>query len=128
MVSCLLFFFGDSFADLSACTLTSSPSSSPSPSTTSPPYITTINAPPSDKRNHLHPLPHLSPVAALGNKPAGSKWWYIAVMCVFAILFGIALFCTGWTIYLAVPHTAAGWRDISSLLDQSAFRVSRYTS
>jgi hypothetical protein len=41
----------------------------------------------------------------------------------FATLFAIALYCTAWTIYLAVPHTAAGWRDISSLLDQSAFRV-----
>lgn len=27
-------------------------------------------------------------VCALGNKPAGSKWWYIVVMTIFAALFG----------------------------------------
>ncbi|KAL8278351.1 hypothetical protein RQP46_009243 [Phenoliferia psychrophenolica] len=61
-------------------------------------------------------------ICALGNKPAGSKWWYILVMTVFAALFGIALYCAAWTIWLAVPHTEAGWRDIKSLLGQSAFR------
>lgn len=40
----------------------------------------------------------------------------------FAALFGIALYCTAWTIYLSVPHTLAGWRDIKALLSQSGFR------
>lgn len=35
----------------------------------------------------------------------------------------VALYCAAWTIWLAVPHTEAGWKDIASLLDQSAFRV-----
>lgn len=30
-------------------------------------------------------------VCALGNKPSGSRWWYILVMFVFAALFGIAV-------------------------------------
>lgn len=34
----------------------------------------------------------------------------------------VALYCTGWTIWLAVPHTLAGWKNIKSLLDESAFR------
>ncbi|GAA5900584.1 hypothetical protein JCM6882_000915 [Rhodosporidiobolus microsporus] len=61
-------------------------------------------------------------VCALGNKPAGSRVWYILVMLVFAILFCIAMYCTVWTIYWAVPHTTEGWSDVSALFDNSAFR------
>ncbi|SCV71014.1 BQ2448_3776 [Microbotryum intermedium] len=84
-------------------------------------------------------------VCALGNKPAGSKWLYVAVMTSFAVLFGsecskqpslespdvhqerlpfltVALYCTAWTIYLSVPHTLAGWKHIDELLQQSGFR------
>ncbi|GAA5985410.1 hypothetical protein JCM11641_000148 [Rhodosporidiobolus odoratus] len=61
-------------------------------------------------------------VCALGNKPSGSRIWYILVMLIFAILFCIALYCTAWTVYLAVPHTAAGWEDIDALINDSAFR------
>lgn len=59
---------------------------------------------------------------ALGNKPAGSKWWYLIIMFGFATLFGIALYCTVWTIYLAVPHTLEGWKNFDELLKQSGFR------
>ncbi|GAA6054572.1 putative Chitin synthase 1 (putative) [Rhodotorula toruloides] len=61
-------------------------------------------------------------VCALGNKPSGSRWWYILVMFVFAALFGIAIYCTGWVVYNSVPHTVAGWKDIKDLLATSAFR------
>ncbi|KAI5474977.1 chitin synthase, glycosyltransferase family 2 protein [Pseudohyphozyma bogoriensis] len=61
-------------------------------------------------------------VCALGNKPAGSKWWYVACMTMFAILFCISLYCCAWTIWLAVPHTLAGWKEIKTLLEESAFR------
>ncbi|KAK4055626.1 hypothetical protein OIV83_000172 [Microbotryomycetes sp. JL201] len=61
-------------------------------------------------------------VCALGNSPRASRWWYCAVMVCFAALFGIALYCTAWTIYLAVPHTLEGWKDITSLLKKSGFR------
>ncbi|KAM0748706.1 glycosyltransferase family 2 protein [Meredithblackwellia eburnea MCA 4105] len=61
-------------------------------------------------------------VCALGNKPAGSKWWYVLCMVIFSLIFAIALYCTAWTIWLAVPHTEAGWRNIKTLLAESAFR------
>ncbi|KAM0788848.1 hypothetical protein ACM66B_002933 [Microbotryomycetes sp. NB124-2] len=61
-------------------------------------------------------------ICALGNSPRASRWWYAAVMTCFAALFAIALYCTGWTIYLAVPHTLEGWKDIGALLKQSGFR------
>jgi chitin synthase len=43
-------------------------------------------------------------------------------MFCFALLFGIALYCTVWTIYLAVPHTLQGWKQFDELLKQSGFR------
>ncbi|GAA6029629.1 hypothetical protein JCM8097_000971 [Rhodosporidiobolus ruineniae] len=61
-------------------------------------------------------------VCALGNKPAGSRVWYIIVMLLFAALFLIALYCTGWTVYWSVPHTVAGWKDVDALLSNSGFR------
>jgi len=61
-------------------------------------------------------------VCSLGNRPSGSKFAYTAVIFFFAIIFGIALYCAGWTIWLAVPHTSAGWKHITTLLQQGAFR------
>ena len=39
----------------------------------------------------------------------------------FAICQGILLYCAGWTIYQTVPHTAAGWQDVSALFDNRTF-------
>ncbi|GAA5870574.1 hypothetical protein JCM8547_002051 [Rhodosporidiobolus lusitaniae] len=61
-------------------------------------------------------------VCSLGNKPAGSKYYYWAAVVVFAALFCLALYCTVWTIYWAVPHTVAGWEDVDALLSSSGFR------
>lgn len=61
-------------------------------------------------------------VVSLGNKPQGSRLAYIGVMVGFAVLFGIALYCTAWTIYLSVPHTLAGWKDIKALFAVPGFR------
>ena len=37
------------------------------------------------------------------------------------ILFGlcncVTLWCAGWTIYLALPHTVAGWEDFPKLVE-----------
>ncbi|BGP38938.1 hypothetical protein JCM10449v2_002876 [Rhodotorula kratochvilovae] len=60
-------------------------------------------------------------VCALGNKPSGSRWWYIAVMTTFALLFGIALYCTGWVVYHSVPHSIEGWQDTDALLSNRTF-------
>lgn len=34
----------------------------------------------------------------------------------FAIIFVLALYCIGWTIYLGVPHTVAGWKNFGNLI------------
>ena len=61
-------------------------------------------------------------ICALGNKPAASKWWYTLVIAIFAALFAIEFYCAIWTVYLAVPHTVAGWKDVSALMDNSVRR------
>lgn len=39
----------------------------------------------------------------------------------FAICQGILLYCAGYTVYQTVPHTAAGWRDVSTLFKNKTF-------
>jgi len=58
----------------------------------------------------------------LGNRPQGSNFAYVGCMLFFALIFGVGLYCAGWTIWLAVPHNFSGWKDIKTLLDESAFR------
>ncbi len=60
-------------------------------------------------------------VCALGNKPAASRWWYMFVVVVFAALFCIEFYCAGYTIWLAVPKTVAGWQDVDALMSNSVF-------
>jgi chitin synthase len=50
-------------------------------------------------------------VCSLGNRPQGSKWIYSLSMILFGFCNIITLWCAGFTVFLAVPHTAAGWRD-----------------
>jgi len=61
-------------------------------------------------------------VCSLGNRPAGSKFAYNAVVVSFALIFAMAVYCTAWVIYLAVPHTSAGWSNFVNLIKKSAFR------
>jgi len=61
-------------------------------------------------------------ICSLGNRPQGSRLMYIGSIVVFAALFAVALYCAGWTIYLVVPHTLAGWKDFGALFDKPAFR------
>ena len=39
----------------------------------------------------------------------------------FAICQGLLLYCAGWTVYQTVPHTAAGWTDVSGLFNNQTF-------
>lgn len=39
----------------------------------------------------------------------------------FAVCQGILLYCAGWTVYQAVPHTSEGWEDVSGLFDNKTF-------
>lgn len=55
-------------------------------------------------------------VCSLGNRPQGSKWIYSLCMVLFGICNVITLWCAGWTVYLAVPHTVAGWKDFPQLV------------
>lgn len=55
-------------------------------------------------------------VCSLGNRPQGSKWIYGLCMILFGICNVITLWCAGWTVYLAVPHTVAGWENFPHLV------------
>ncbi|EGO31066.1 glycosyltransferase family 2 protein [Serpula lacrymans var. lacrymans S7.9] len=62
-------------------------------------------------------------VCSLGNRPQGSKWIYALSMVLFGFCNIITLWCAGFTVYLAVPHTVAGWKDFPNLVaTNQAFR------
>ncbi|KAH7886159.1 glycosyltransferase family 2 protein [Phlebopus sp. FC_14] len=62
-------------------------------------------------------------VCSLGNRPQGSKWIYATAMLLFGLCNVITLWCAGYTVYLAVPHTVAGWKDFPHLVaSNQAFR------
>jgi len=58
----------------------------------------------------------------LGNRPQGSKWTYTIAIFLFGFCNIVTLWCAGWTVYLAVPHTLAGWEDYKRLLENPTFR------
>ncbi|OZJ02826.1 Chitin synthase 1 [Bifiguratus adelaidae] len=66
-------------------------------------------------------------IMAMGNRPQGSKWAYIASMVFFALLMGYMLFCAAWLTYLGI-NTAlqeadgSGASRVITLLGQSTFR------
>jgi len=55
-------------------------------------------------------------VCSLGNRPQGSKWIYTISMFLFGLCNVITTWCAGYTVFLAVPHTVAGWKDILNLI------------
>jgi len=55
-------------------------------------------------------------VCSLGNRPQGSKWIYALAMVLFGICNIITLWCAGFTVWLAVPHTLEGWEHFSQLI------------
>ncbi|OBZ78918.1 Chitin synthase 2 [Grifola frondosa] len=62
-------------------------------------------------------------VCSLGNRPQGSKWTYVICIILFGICNIITLWCAGYTVYMAVPHTVAGWKDFPNLVrTNSTFR------
>ncbi|TFY82854.1 hypothetical protein EWM64_g1158 [Hericium alpestre] len=56
-------------------------------------------------------------VCSLGNRPQGSKWTYALCVVLFGLCNVITLWCTGYTIYLALPHNVAGWKDFPHLVE-----------
>lgn len=62
-------------------------------------------------------------VCSLGNRPQGSKWTYSISMVLFGFCNVITLWCAGYTVYLAVPHTLDGWKNFPQLVrDNETFR------
>ncbi|TBU49278.1 chitin synthase [Dichomitus squalens] len=59
-------------------------------------------------------------VCSLGNRPQGSKWTYTVCIVLFGLCNVITLWCAGYTVYLAVPHTVAGWKDFPHLVETNA--------
>ncbi|KAF9451389.1 glycosyltransferase family 2 protein [Macrolepiota fuliginosa MF-IS2] len=55
-------------------------------------------------------------VCSLGNRPQGSKWAYTLAMFMFGLCNIIATWCAAYTVYLAVPHDVAGWKDFPNLV------------
>ncbi|TFK41905.1 glycosyltransferase family 2 protein [Crucibulum laeve] len=55
-------------------------------------------------------------VCSLGNRPQGSKWTYTSAMFLFGLCNIITMWCAGYTVYLAVPHTLDGWKDLPNLI------------
>lgn len=55
-------------------------------------------------------------VCSLGNRPQGSKWTYSIAMILFGLCNIITTWCAAFTVYLAVPHDVAGWKDFPQLL------------
>lgn len=64
----------------------------------------------------------ISLICSLGNRPQGSKWTYSLCILAFGLCNIIALWCAGFTVYLAVPHTVAGWEDVKGLFANKTFR------
>ncbi|KAH8835645.1 chitin synthase [Flagelloscypha sp. PMI_526] len=59
-------------------------------------------------------------VCSLGNRPQGSKKTYWLAVVLFGLCNIITLWCAGYTIYLAVPHTLEEWKDLPSLITENA--------
>ncbi|KAG6851356.1 hypothetical protein H0H93_005754 [Arthromyces matolae] len=55
-------------------------------------------------------------VCSLGNRPQGSKWIYTTAIILFGLCNIITMWCAGYTVYLAVPHTVDGWKNIVDLI------------
>ncbi|KXN88901.1 Chitin synthase 2 [Leucoagaricus sp. SymC.cos] len=58
-------------------------------------------------------------VCSLGNRPQGSKWAYTISMFLFGLCNIIATWCAAYTVYLAVPHDVAGWKNFPDLIQHN---------
>ncbi|QRV83038.1 chitin synthase [Ceratobasidium sp. AG-Ba] len=61
-------------------------------------------------------------ICSLGNRPQGSKFTYGASVVLFGLCNVITLWCAGFTVYLAVPHSLSEWANFEKLLDNRTFR------
>ncbi|KAF8748992.1 Chitin synthase [Rhizoctonia solani] len=62
-------------------------------------------------------------ICSLGNRPQGSKATYAACIILFGICNLIALWCAGFTVYMALPHSASEWANVPArLFENRTFR------
>ncbi|KAG9092245.1 Chitin synthase, class 2 [Ceratobasidium sp. UAMH 11750] len=61
-------------------------------------------------------------ICSLGNRPQGSKFTYGTAVVLFGFCNIITLWCAGFTVYLAVPHSLAEWANFDKLLENRTFR------
>jgi chitin synthase len=62
-------------------------------------------------------------ICSLGNRPQGSKWTYVFAIVLFGLCNVITLWCAGFTVWLAVPHTLSEWGNFGDLIvDNATFR------
>ncbi|CEL57272.1 chitin synthase [Rhizoctonia solani AG-1 IB] len=61
-------------------------------------------------------------ICSLGNRPQGSKATYGAAIILFGICNIIALWCAGFTVYMALPHSASEWANVPALFENRTFR------
>ncbi|KAG8773660.1 Chitin synthase, class 2, partial [Ceratobasidium sp. 428] len=61
-------------------------------------------------------------ICSLGNRPQGSKFTYGAAVVLFGFCNVITLWCAGFTVYLAVPHSLSEWANFDKLLENRTFR------
>lgn len=55
-------------------------------------------------------------VCSLGNRPQGSKWTYIMAIILFGLCNVIALWCAGFTVYLALPPNLGDLKQFPELV------------
>lgn len=63
---------------------------------------------------------------SMGNRPQGSKWIYVTCAFIFALIMGVILYLSGFTIYLVIRDTSSAFSSASgfasALFNKSAFR------
>ncbi|KAG8708272.1 Chitin synthase, class 2 [Ceratobasidium sp. 394] len=61
-------------------------------------------------------------ICSLGNRPQGLKFTYGTAVVLFGFCNVITLWCAGFTVYLAVPHSLAEWANFDKSLENQTFR------
>ncbi|CAE6434835.1 unnamed protein product [Rhizoctonia solani] len=61
-------------------------------------------------------------ICSLGNRPQGSKFTYATAIILFGLCNIITLWCAGFTVYMALPHSIAEWSNVNQLFENRTFR------
>ncbi|KAG8683909.1 Chitin synthase, class 2, partial [Ceratobasidium sp. 423] len=61
-------------------------------------------------------------ICSLGNRPQGSKFTYGTAIVLFGLCNVITLWCAGFTVYMALPHSISEWSKPDKLFQNRTFR------